>query len=69
MAATAVSALAAFSVRMMGMMSVVFTAAAGHFAVPALWIIGRRFADVKWLPGALVGSARAALANARRRLC
>jgi len=60
---------ATLSFRVMSMMAVVFAAAAGHFAVAALWIVGRRFVDVERLLGVLVRSARATLANARRRLC
>ncbi len=60
---------AAFSFRVMSMMAVVFAAAAGYLAVPALRIIGRRFVDVKRLLCVLMRSTRAALADAGRRLC
>jgi hypothetical protein len=49
------------------MMAVVFAAAPGYFAVAALRIVGGRFLDMKRLLGVLMRSARAALANARRR--
>jgi len=60
---------AAFSFRVMSMMAIVFAAAAGNLAVPALLIVGRRLVDVQRLLGILVRSARAALANAGWRLC
>jgi hypothetical protein len=59
---------ATLSFRVMSMMGIVFAAAAGNFAVAALRIIRRRFVDVERLLGVLMRSARAALANARRRL-
>jgi len=54
---------------MMSMMAIVFAAASGYLAVPALWIVARRFLDVERLLGVFVRSPRAALADARRRLC
>jgi len=60
---------AALSFRVMGMMAVVLAAAARHFAVAALRIICRQFVDVERLLGILMRGARAALANARGRLC
>jgi hypothetical protein len=60
---------AAFSFRVMSMMAVVFAAAAGYFAVPALRIVGRRFLGVERLFGVLMRSARTALADTRRCLC
>jgi len=60
----------ALSFRSMGVMAVVFAAAAGHFAMPTPWVVvGGRLVDVERLLGVLMRSARAALANARRRLC
>jgi hypothetical protein len=60
---------AALSFRVVSMMGIVLTATARHFAVAALRIVGRRLADAKRCLGVLMRSARAALANARRRLC
>jgi hypothetical protein len=60
---------AALSFRIVSMMGIVLAAAAGDFAVPALWIVGRRLVDVKRCLGVLMGSARAALADACPRLC
>jgi hypothetical protein len=51
------------------MMGIVLAAAARHIAVPALWIVGRRLVDMKRRLGVLARSARAALADAGRRLC
>jgi hypothetical protein len=59
---------AALSFRLVSVVTVMFAAAPGHFAVPALRIVGRRFLGVKRRLGVLMGSARAALANARGRL-
>jgi len=60
---------AAFSFRVMSMMAIVFAAAAGYFAVPALRIVGWRLVDMQRLLCVLMRSARAALANAGWRLC
>jgi hypothetical protein len=60
---------AALSFRVMSMMAIVFAAASGYFAVPALRIVGRRFLNVERLLGVFVGCAGAALADARWRLC
>jgi len=60
---------ATFSFRVMSMMGIVLAAAAGNFAVAALRIVGGRLLEVKRLLGVLMRSARAALANAGRRLC
>jgi len=58
----------AFAFRMMGMVTIVLATAAGHFAVPALRIVGRRFVDAKWRLGVFMRSARAALPDAGWRL-
>jgi hypothetical protein len=58
-----------FSFSVMSVMAVVFAAATGDFAVPALRIVGRRFIDVERLLGILMRSAWPALADARWRLC
>jgi hypothetical protein len=50
------------------MMAIVLAAASGYFAVPALWIVGRRFLDVERLPWRFHEKRPAALADARRRL-
>jgi hypothetical protein len=60
---------ATFSFRFMAMVAIVFATTARYFAVPALRIVGRRLLDVERLPGVFMRSARAALADARRRLC
>ncbi|MCK1707929.1 hypothetical protein IVA83_01775 [Bradyrhizobium sp. 143] len=49
-------------------MAIAFAATSGYFAVPTLRIVGRRCLDVERLLGVFMGSARAALADARRRL-
>jgi len=59
----------ALSFRVAAMMAIVLATAAGHFAVSALWIVGRWFFDLKRRLGVLVRSAWAALADASRRLC
>jgi hypothetical protein len=46
-----------FSFRVMSVMAVVFAAATGDFAVPALRIVGRRFIDVEQLLGILMRGA------------
>jgi len=51
------------------MMVVPFAAASRYPAVPALRVGGRRFLDVERLLGVFVRSARATLADARRRFC
>jgi hypothetical protein len=53
----------------MSVVAIAFAATSGYFAVPTLRIVGRRFLDVERLLGVFVGSARPALADARRRLC
>jgi hypothetical protein len=60
---------AALAFRLMGMMAILFAAAAGYFAVPALRIAGRRFLDMERLLGVFVRSPWAALSDARGRLC
>ena len=60
---------AALSFRVMGVMAIAFAATSGYFAAPTLRIVGWRFLDVERLLGVFVGSARPALANARRSLC
>jgi len=59
----------ALSFRVMSMMAVPFAAASRYLAVPALWIVGRRFIDVERLLGVFVRGARTALADTRRRFC
>ncbi|KRR20088.1 hypothetical protein CQ13_09275 [Bradyrhizobium retamae] len=58
---------AALSFRLVSVVGVMFAATAGHLAVPALRIVGGWLAGVKRRLGVLMGSTRAALANARRR--
>jgi hypothetical protein len=62
-------AAAAFSLRLMRMMAVVFAAAARYFAVATFRIVGGRFLDVERFLGVFMRSAGAALADARWRLC
>ena len=57
----------AFAFRMMGMVTIVLATAAGHFAVPALRIVGG-FVDAKWRLGVFMRSARAASPDAGGRL-